>query len=312
MAVTRLRASAAQAVLAGGRDPGQHGRAFVQVGQLGQVAGACGMGPRFEHRQRRQALGVLDAAVLPRLRQAVQAEVAAPAFEQGTAHRHTHHLGQTGQVAPEQLVLQGLGGGGQQHPFATEQGGHQVSVSLADTRAGFHHQRPTLFQGLRHGAGHGQLLLPGGVVVPGACQYPLRSKGVVHLVSQRQPRDIAHQLERQVLVRRLPDLRVFRHAGSSGCRDHSSRVIWSFRASLRFFSRCSTNWSMGADCSASSISAFRLACSMRNAIRLRCGDCTLVSIRSFTAVKPRCNCGIIRVSHPMGSHLLPRHTLHRP
>ena len=183
------------------------------------------MGPHLHHRQSLQALGILDAAVLPGLLQAVQAEVAAAALEQGATHGRAHHLGQAGQVAPEQLVLQGLGGGGEQYPFAAEQGGDQIRVGLAHARAGLDHQRPALLQGLCHCTGHVQLPLPRGIAVPGMRQQALGPKGAADLGDERQAASICHGSERQLLLRRRLHLRVFRHAGSSGTRDHSRRVI---------------------------------------------------------------------------------------
>ena len=66
---------------------------------------------------------------------------------------------QPGQIACKQLVLQRLGGGGDQHALAAVERGHQIGVGLAHASARLHHKHARIFNGLGHGQCH--LRLPG-------------------------------------------------------------------------------------------------------------------------------------------------------
>ena len=118
VAILVLRALAAQAVFACGGDDGDDGRAFFQPAQFGQVATGGGLRKALDAGQGAQPFGAVHVGVLPRQCQAVQAQVAAAPLEQCNAHGQAQELAQIGQVAREKLVLQGFGGGGNQHAFA--------------------------------------------------------------------------------------------------------------------------------------------------------------------------------------------------
>ena len=66
-------------------------------------------------------------------------------------------MNQARKITGKQLVLQRLGGRGHQHALTAEQGRHQISVGLANTRAGLHHQHPALLYGLSHRQRHAGL-----------------------------------------------------------------------------------------------------------------------------------------------------------
>ena len=87
---------------------------------------------------------------LPCHAQPVQTQVAAASLEQHGAHRRAQRLEDARNVAVEQLVLQRLGGGGNQGAFAAEQGGNEVSIGLAHAGAGFGDQHAAVFDGACH------------------------------------------------------------------------------------------------------------------------------------------------------------------
>ena len=66
------------------------------------------------------------------------------------------------QVAPEQLVLQRLGAGGNDHPAAGKQGRHQVGIGLADAGPGLGDQAATFGDRLLDGGGQPLLRRPRG------------------------------------------------------------------------------------------------------------------------------------------------------
>ena len=98
-----------------------------------------------------QHLGVQRHFALVDLAHAVQAQIAGAAFQARNAQRHAQRLHQPWQVTQIKLILQGLGGGGDHHALAAQQGRHQIGKSLAHARAGFSHQHATTFNGGSHG-----------------------------------------------------------------------------------------------------------------------------------------------------------------
>ena len=245
-----LRALRAQAVLPGGRHQRNDRRALVQSRQFSQVTGACDEGPGFDTGQRPGRSSINTGRILPRLLHPVQAQIAGAAFEQRGAHRQPQRLHQARQIAPEQLVLERLGGSRNQHPLAAQKRRHQIRKGFADAGACFDHQRPTVFDGTGHGQRH--------VGLPGARLELGLSTG-------------KHALRRKSRRRRLLELRQHQ-AGSLGSSASSSRMMLSRNASRRFFSRRSMSSSIGGSRPVRSIKAPRSPCSMRNSIRRRAGE----------------------------------------
>ena len=62
------------------------------------------------------------------------ADVIGAALQQRHGHRHFQRIAHRRNVAAEQLVLQRLGAGGDDHLAAGEQGRHQISKGLARAR----------------------------------------------------------------------------------------------------------------------------------------------------------------------------------
>jgi hypothetical protein len=215
VALLVLRALRAQAVVAGGGDQRDQRRAFVQVGQLGQIAAARAARPLLDAGQAQQRGAVAQVHVPARPLEAVQADITGAALEQGRAQRQLQRAQQLGQVAAEELVLQGLGGGGQQHPFAAEQGRHQVGEGLAHARAGFDDQHAAGFDGFADGRGHVDLALARRVGGAAVRQHTIGGK---HLFDARQQRRTQGQV-------------CGHHAGSLGSRTSDRRAIWSRSAS---------------------------------------------------------------------------------
>ena len=141
-----VRAVLAEAVVArrGGGDPGQ--RVLAHVGAFGLVAGLRDLG---EAADRAQVGGVLrgeEAAVARVALEVVVADVVGPALQQRDRHRDLERRAHGGQVAVEELVLQGFGAGGDDDLAAGEQRRHQVGEGLAGAGARLRHQHAILAQ----------------------------------------------------------------------------------------------------------------------------------------------------------------------
>ncbi len=154
VAGAKARTWGAQAVFARGSHQRDHGRAFVQPGQFGQVAGARHLGPLLDPGQGAHGNAIGQISLLAGHLHAVQAEVAAPPLEQCRAHGKPQRFNQARQVAAEELVLQSLGRGRQQHALAAQQGRNQVGKGFTDAGAGLDHQGVRAFNGACHGQGH--------------------------------------------------------------------------------------------------------------------------------------------------------------
>ena len=187
VAGAELGAVAAQAVLARGGDQRDHRRALVQRRHLGQVAGAGGGRPALDARQRLLRRALARPELVAGAFQPVQAQVAAAALEQRGAQRQAQRVAQVRQVAAKQLVLQRLGGGGDQHPLARQQRRHQVGEGLAHAGGSFHHQRAADLDAAGHGEGHGQLALPGAPAGVAARQRAVRRQRARHQRGQIHP-----------------------------------------------------------------------------------------------------------------------------
>ena len=184
VAGAKLRTWRTQAILARRRYMRQQGRALVQPGQLGQVSAFGGVRPLFDLGQNAGRGAIEQQRILPRQLHPVQAQIAASAFEQGAAYRQAKCLYKLRQVAPEQLVLQGLGGGGQQHPCTAEQGRYQIRKGLANTGARLYHQCSTVSYSACDGARHFSLASTRAELFDRTRQGAARGERLLHLILQ--------------------------------------------------------------------------------------------------------------------------------
>ena len=241
-----LRALRAQAVVAGRRDERDQRRSLVQPGQLGQVAGAGGLGPLLDLGQRAQA-AALGRGVVAREVQPMQTQIAGPALEQRGAHRQLERGDQARQVAAEELVLQGLGGGREQHALAAQQRRHQVREGLADTGAGFDDQLAAGFDRARHRHRHLCLAIALAELVGGMRQHAVGRESFAYFLRQRgwlargrsqRWRGAQERVQIVLLVIAVKGARITDHqAGSCGSTARSTRAIWSRNARRRFLRR---------------------------------------------------------------------------
>ena len=88
----------------------------------------------------------------------MRADVVGAPLQQGDGRRHAECVAHRRQVAVEQLVLQGLGAGGDDHLAAGQQRGREVGEGLAGAGAGFGDQQAVGCDGRLHFARHGDLL----------------------------------------------------------------------------------------------------------------------------------------------------------
>ena len=152
-----MRTAATHTVVFGGGDHGSHRRVFRQPGQLSQIARACAVRPVLHACHGTQHLRIQRHFALVHLPQAVQAQITGAPLEACNTQGQAQGLYQARQIAQIQLVLQGLGGRRNHHPFATEQRRHQIREGFSHPGARLHHQHPPGVDGVRHRHRHGRL-----------------------------------------------------------------------------------------------------------------------------------------------------------
>src|ERR1700674_688768 len=86
------------------------------------------------------------------------ADVVAAALEQRDRHRHLQRIPDERQIALEELILQRLGAGGDDHLATRQERGHEISEGLAGSGTRFGEQLAARFDGERDGLGHRELL----------------------------------------------------------------------------------------------------------------------------------------------------------
>ena len=90
----------------------------------------------------------------------VVADVVGAALQQRDGHRHAQRVAHQRQVAFEQLILQSLGAGGDDHLAAVQQRGDEIGERLAGAGAGLGDKLAACGDSLCDGLGHRQLLRP--------------------------------------------------------------------------------------------------------------------------------------------------------
>ena len=157
MALPEMLARAPQAVFARRGHQRNGRRALVQPFKLGQIARVRRLGKTFDASEDMQQGSVRAQHAVPGLLQAVQAEIAAPSFQQGKSQGQTEQLGQIRQIAREKLILQGFGCRGHQHALTRQQRRHQIGKRFANPCAGLDNQRLMPCNRACHSQCHAQL-----------------------------------------------------------------------------------------------------------------------------------------------------------
>ena len=114
------------------------------------VAGAAGLLSRSGRNQ----LALLRGGGRGQISELLEADVVRPALQHREPQRRAQSSLQLGQVLVDELVLEGLGGGGYDRLLAAHRDGREVGHRLAGTGAGRDHQVPVLVEGNRHGFAH--------------------------------------------------------------------------------------------------------------------------------------------------------------
>lgn len=138
-------------------------------GQLGPVPGWRAVGPGQQTtylvpQTLVDRFRIIEAQLLPapgHLHRPLAAEVIGPTLENGIAEGPAQLVSQEWQVLAAQLVLEGLGGGGHDHPLTGEDGRNQVGQRLTGASAGLDHQVPAGGNGPGYRLGHDPLAFPG-------------------------------------------------------------------------------------------------------------------------------------------------------
>ena len=144
----------AQAVLARGSHVRPDAGVFRHCRKPRLVAGRARLGETLYQLEMRHVLAIAKAAVRRRAFQMMMADVVGAALEQRDGHRCGERLAHHGQVAIEELVLQGLGAGGDDDLAAGQQRRHEVGEGFAGTRAGLDDQLLATLDGTGNRLGH--------------------------------------------------------------------------------------------------------------------------------------------------------------
>ena len=153
-AVAEVVAILPEAALSGGRRQRPGGRVFGNARRLAAVAGGGDRREALDPAQHRDVLASLETAFGEVSAQVMAADVVRPPLEQRDAGARAERLPHARKVAPEQLILQRLRSGADQHARAAEQRGNEIREGLADAGAGFHDQRLAGVDRLGHRARH--------------------------------------------------------------------------------------------------------------------------------------------------------------
>ena len=157
-AMLEMAAFAAEAGLAAG-DRIMPGRGVLRNAfGLGAIAAGAGFGKAGDPGQPGGIVAVSEAPVGEVALQMVMADIVGAAFQQRHPDRRFQCLARSRQVTMKQLILQGLGPGGDHHLAARQQGGNQIGQGLAGAGSGFGQQHAVVRDGALDCLGHGQLL----------------------------------------------------------------------------------------------------------------------------------------------------------
>jgi hypothetical protein len=176
-----MRAFLAEAVLPrrGGDRPGAG--ILRHIDALGLVAGSGALGEAHDLAQVRGFLARRQACRRQGALQVVGADVIGAPLEQRNRRANTQRIAHRRQVAIEELVLQGLGAGGDDHLAAREQGRHQIGEGLAGAGAGLGHQRLVVGDRLGDALRHFHLLRPRPEGGNGSSERPIGGEDSVEI-----------------------------------------------------------------------------------------------------------------------------------
>ncbi len=158
-AVLVVRAILAEAVFTGRRGVVPHRRVFRNFQTFGLVTALRHLG---KHRDAAGVCGILagqEAAVGQRAFEVVGADVIGAPLQQGDLDRRLEGIAHHRQILVEQLVLQGLGAGGDDHLAARLQRRHQIGESLARAGPRLGDENRTAVDGGGDALGHVELLV---------------------------------------------------------------------------------------------------------------------------------------------------------
>ncbi len=140
--------------------------AWFQTGEFSETSRHSALSPLLRHLgEDRDAAGVggilagQEAAVGQRAFEMVGADVIGPPLEQGDPDRRLQRIAHHRQILVEELVLQGLGAGGNDHLAARPQRRHQIGESLARAGPRLGDEDRTAVDGGGDALGHVELLV---------------------------------------------------------------------------------------------------------------------------------------------------------
>ena len=155
-----MRALGAQAVLARRSHVRPDARVFRDRRQVALVAGCAVAREIRNQRQVTRIVAAREPAFVLCALEVIMADVVGAALEQRHRDRHFERLAHDLDVAVEQLILQRLGAGRDDHLAAREQRGHQISKGFSGSRSGFGNQNRIGLDRIGNRARHFELALP--------------------------------------------------------------------------------------------------------------------------------------------------------
>jgi len=157
-AILEMAALAAEAVVTTRNRVMPGGGVFRDAFGLGAIAARAGFGKAGDLGEPDGIVAVGEAAIGKIALQMVMTDIVGTAFQQCHLDRRFQRTTRSRQVAMKQLVLQGLGTGGDHHLAARQQGGNQIGQRFPRTGSRFGQQHAVIGDCAFDCLGHGQLL----------------------------------------------------------------------------------------------------------------------------------------------------------
>ena len=171
-----IRAILAQTVIAGRRHLLPDRRVFIDFQALRLVTTVCRARKGSDAPRVSRIFPAEEAPFTQRVLQMIVADVIGPPLEQGDLRRRTQNIAHHGQILVEQLVLQGLGAGGNNHLAVGAQRRHQIGKGLARPRSGLGDEHAVALDCCGNAFGHLHLLRADTITFNGPRKRPIGRK----------------------------------------------------------------------------------------------------------------------------------------
>ncbi len=157
VAVAEAGALGADTVLARRRDVRPQRKVLGQVFHLRAIAGLGLPRPLVDRRDCDRLFARADRGAILQRVEAMQTEIVAASLHVSGRERNAEGFLEDRQVLEEDLFLEVLGAGRDEHPLAAEDRGHEVGERFPGSRPRFGEEHAAVSEHVRHGGGHLEL-----------------------------------------------------------------------------------------------------------------------------------------------------------